>query len=91
MSRVSAAIERQRLAEIADPVLHQNRLVGIQPLLAGLAGDVGGRRAVGEVVGGQHAGDTPGSARAFATSRRTSRALAMSARTTRMCSMFGIT
>ena len=51
--------QRQRLAEVAHPVSHQNRLVGIEPLLAGLAGDVGGRGAVGEVVGGEHAGDAP--------------------------------
>ena len=49
--------QRQWLAEIADPFLHQNRLIRIQPLLAGLAGDVGGRRAVGEIGGGEHAGD----------------------------------
>ena len=50
--------QRQRLAEVAHPLLDQDRLIGIQALLAGLAGNVGGRAAVGHIGGGQDTSHT---------------------------------
>ena len=47
--------QRQRLAVVADPLAHQDLLVGGEALAPGLARDVGRRAAVGEVGGGQHA------------------------------------
>ena len=49
--------QRQWLAVVADPLAHQNLLVGVEPLAPGLTRDVGRRQAVGQLGGGQHAGD----------------------------------
>ena len=49
--------ERERLAEVPDPLLDEDLLAGVQPLLADLPRNVGRRGAVGEVRGGEDARD----------------------------------
>ena len=49
--------QRKGLAEVPDPLPHQDLLTGIQALLADLPRDVGRGGAVGKVVGGEDACD----------------------------------
>ncbi len=53
----------ERLALIAHALAHENLLVGLQPRLAGLAGNVGRREPIRQFVRGEHAHDAVEGAR----------------------------
>ncbi len=55
----------ERLALVTHALAHENLLVGLQPRLAGLAGNVGRREPIRQFVRGEHAHDAVERARFF--------------------------